>query len=249
MSILNNMFKAAECERLQAKILIYGDSGSGKTYGCSQTHNVIILLCEKNGMVSVKNSNPNALVVGCTSINEVRAFMHEAMTGGLDRHKVSTIVIDGLTEIQRMIKDEIVGSGKQMKLQDWGLLADKMRKLLRTIRNLPYNVICTALAEYTYDEDQVRYTGPQFEGKKTAAEVMQYFTAVGVSHKTVNKEKNTVDYRVMFSGRANVMCKSAGSLNPVEGGGANNWLQKLDTAKIKVSQHHNNNGSAEQRQS
>ena len=221
------MFKAGECKDLQAKILIYGDSGSGKTYGCSRSNNTIVLLCEKNGMVSVRHSNPNALVVGCTSISEVRAFMHEAMNGGLKKHGVETIVIDGLTEIQRMIKDEIIGSGKQMKLQDWGLLADKMRKLLRTIRNLPFNVICTALAEYTFDDDSVRYTGPQFEGKKTAAEVMQYFSAVGVSYKKVNKENDTVEYRVLFSGPATVMCKSAGDLGNTENGEAAEWLKKL----------------------
>ena len=227
MSILKEMFKASDCKDLQAKILIYGDSGSGKTYGCSRSNNTIILLCEKNGMVSVRHSNPNALVVGCTNISEVRAFMHEAMSGGLNKHNIETIVIDGLTEIQRMIKDEIIGAGKQMKLQDWGLLADKMRKLLRTIRNLPYNVICTALAEYSFDDDSVRYTVPQFEGKKTAAEVMQYFTAVGVSHKRVNKENDTVEYRVLFSGSATVMCKSAGSLGNIEDGEAATWLKKL----------------------
>mgnify|MGYP003151765577 CR=1 FL=1 len=227
MSILNSMFKAGDCEQLEAKILIYGDSGSGKTYGCSRSNNTIVLLCEKNGMVSVKNANPNALVVACTNISEVRAFMHEAMNGGLKKHGIQTIVIDGLTEIQRMIKDEILGSGKQMRLQDWGVLADKMRKLLRTIRNLPFNVICTALAEYTYDEDQVRYTNPQFEGKKTAAEVMQYFSAVGVAYKNVNKEQDTVEYKVLFGGPATVMCKSAGNLGKVEEGEAAQWLTKL----------------------
>jgi len=238
VSILDEMFKAGECQDLQAKILIYGDSGSGKTYGCSRSNNTIVLLCEKNGMVSVRHSNSNALVVGCTNISEVRAFMHEAMNGGLKKHGVETIVIDGLTEIQRMIKDEIIGSGKQMKLQDWGLLADKMRKLLRTIRNLPFNVICTALAEYTYNEDQVRYTNPQFEGKKTAAEVMQYFSAVGVAYKKVNKEKDTVEYRVLFSGPATVMCKSAGSLENTEPGEAAVWLRKLS-----LKSQTTNNGS------
>ena len=88
MSILNSMFKAGDCEQLEAKILIYGDSGSGKTYGCSRSNNTIVLLCEKNGMVSVKNANPNALVVACTNISEVRAFMHEAMNGGLKKHGI-----------------------------------------------------------------------------------------------------------------------------------------------------------------
>jgi hypothetical protein len=233
VSILNGMIKAGDCVQLEAKILIYGDSGSGKTYGCSRSNNTIVLLCEKNGMVSVSNANQNALVVGCTSISEVRAFMHEAMNGGLKKHGVQTIVIDGLTEIQRMIKDEIIGTGKQMRLQDWGLLADKMRKLLRTIRNLPFNVICTALAEYTYDEDSVRYTVPQFEGKKTAAEVMQYFSAVGVAHKTVKKDTDSVEYNVMFGGPANVMCKSAGGLGNSEVGEAAVWLSKLAPPQTK----------------
>ena len=47
--------------------------------------------------------------------------------------KYDTLVIDSLTEVQRLCKDDLTNKGRtQMKLQDWGKLADFMRRFIQS---------------------------------------------------------------------------------------------------------------------
>ena len=101
-----------------------------------------------------------------------------AKSGKLSQYK--TLVFDSLTECQKLFKDEIVGNRDTLKIQEWGLLANRMLKFIRLIRDLPFHIVCTALADKnTDDQGGILNNLPQFEGKKTANEIMQYFSAVG----------------------------------------------------------------------
>lgn len=173
--------KAAEALKsghTHTKILIWGNSGSGKSWLSATAPKPLVILTEANGAVSVGHSNKNADIVTISSADDLRKIAMMAKKGELKKY--DTLVFDSLTECQKLFKDEIVGNRDQMKIQEWGLLANRMLKFIRLIRDLPFHIICTALADKnTDDQGAIISNLPQFEGKKTANEIMQYFSAVG----------------------------------------------------------------------
>lgn len=185
---LSQVSVASEFVDAPVSVLVYGDPGAGKTHLLASAQDPIILLTEANGRDTIRKANPDALVYVATNAEEVRNFMRAALNGEFEPAKRKTIGIDSLTEIQRLFCDEILsskrGDDRRMELQDWGLLTERMRGFCRTVRSLPYDVIATALAEHVSEESRgAMWTKPAFQGKKLAAEVAQYFNAVGFAYK------------------------------------------------------------------
>lgn len=229
--------RAGDIENPKFKILAFGDSGSGKTWMASGCSNVAVLLLEPNGLKSIQNSNPDAIVYQGSHIEHVRNFLRLAITGTLASQGITTLLIDGLTEIQRLMKDEIIsrkgGSDKTFTLQDWGTLGERMRMLMRTIRTVDYNVITTALAESRVEEATgVRRVVPQFEGKKLFNEVAQYFNAVAYIYRrpgpTGDDGTETYERVAMFEGPEKYICKPCFPLVGSTSGPAQGWFDTLN---------------------
>jgi hypothetical protein len=176
-----NIKKASEALKTghtHAKILIWGNSGSGKSWLSATAPKPLVILTEANGAVSIGHSNKDADIVVIDNADDLRQIAIMAKSGKLSQYK--TLVFDSLTECQKLFKDEIVGNRDTLKIQEWGLLANRMLKFIRLIRDLPFHIVCTALADKnTDDQGGILNNLPQFEGKKTANEIMQYFSAVG----------------------------------------------------------------------
>lgn len=63
------------------------------------------------------------------------------------QHHFVSLVVDSITEIQRRLKKNLVGT-EQMKMQDWGALLTTMDDVIRGLRDLtidPYNSIRVAM--------------------------------------------------------------------------------------------------------
>ena len=100
-------------KQAKAKILVIGDSGSGKTFLAAGSKNPLIILTEANGAVSAVHSNKDALIITCTTANDLRNILMQVQSGSLKdsdgiEHMFDTLVIDSLTEVQRLIKTEIL---------------------------------------------------------------------------------------------------------------------------------------------
>jgi len=196
-----------------AKILIWGNSGSGKSWLSATAPKPLICLTEKNGMVSIANSNQNADFVFIENVAELRELIAMAKSGELKKYQ--TLCFDSLTELQKMIRDGILNgrSSDQMKIQDWGKLAQRTIGFIREIRDLPFHIVCTALKSDSINEEgAVISVGPAFEGRKTGNEVMQYFSAVAALH-SQKKEDKTVR-SLYFSGPQRMMVKPC---HPIDG--------------------------------
>ena len=235
MSILN-LRKAGDMDRY-FKVLIHGDTGAGKTrIGCTAPKPVI-LLTEANGLMTIQEANPDAIVVQCNNLDDARAFILAAADGTLaEETGCETIVFDSLTELQRMISDEIMsrkegkpGVPARMEIRDWGTLADTMRKMVRQIRNLPFNVVAIALTNHEVDESTgIRYSLPAFQGKKTPNEIAQYFSAVGYAMRVQSNvdDKTVIRHRVLFRAPNNYMVKPVGGLEAMEEPDVTSWIAK-----------------------
>lgn len=230
--------RAGDIHAPAINILLYGESGAGKTWMAASCDNVAYLLLESNGVQSVRESNPDAMLLLAHNMDDVRGFMRMAFDGTMEKMGIKTIVIDGLTEIQRMMQDEILQQKKgnasgevTFTLQDWGVLTDKVRQFLRTIRRAPFNVVATALASNEVEEGMgTRRIMPQFSGKKLHNEVAQFFNVVGfVYRQQVPGEGGQVSYarRAMLEGPEGYLVKPCHPLVGTLEGPVQNWLDAL----------------------
>lgn len=155
-------------------ILVYGDPGVGKTVfaGSAQDHakmkNVLFLNVE-GGLISVAGRGDiRALdVEGVIAAKEPTGnsleeiFWRLASGDDPDFKGIRTVVIDSVTELQTVNLEEIVA--KEMKKnpskrddrdflqqQDYGKSTVQLKRLFRSFRDLPLNVIWTALPKASY---------------------------------------------------------------------------------------------------
>jgi hypothetical protein len=223
------------------KIFIYGDPGAGKTYSAVTAPVPMVLLTERNGLHSIRQSNPDALVKYCEDADDIRDVLKLAINGELEAHGIKTLVVDSLTEVQRMFADEIMrkkgaGDEQRMSLPDWGLLTEKMRKFMRCLRDLDLHVVATALAESSADEatGQIKYY-PSFSGRKLASEVSQFFNVVGYCFKREHPElkeddgRAVIEHLIMLEGPSRFVCKPCGPITGIRPATIGEWYEDIAT--------------------
>lgn len=217
-----------------AKILVWGNSGTGKSWLAATAPKPLVILTEANGAVSIGHSNPDADVVVITNADDLRKICMKAKKGELKSYK--TLVFDSLTECQKLFKDEIVGDRDQLKIQEWGQLANRMLKFIRLIRDLPFHIVCTALADKNTDgEGAIVNNLPQFEGKKTANEIMQYFSAVGYlfGSNEIIDDKEVLVRKLMFQPTKQWFVKPCHPLTNLQNPDMSEIIDSIVTGELK----------------
>lgn len=235
-------------------MLIYGDSGAGKTHFACQAPDVVVVLAEPQGFATIHDANPKATIVGspdetvghprCKTFQEVRTFFEAASKGKLPKW-VKTIVIDSLTEVQQLMIDEIVkkkrqavpqvaakpgeekpkGPAPEMTKQDWSTLSVNFRNFMRMLRGLPYNIICLCLPEQDIDEETGKRTVvPKLSGGMKSA-IPAYFNIVGYIYKQMTP--NGMQRAVMLDSDAKYLTKSYGGLVGVVEPDVRKWFRIL----------------------
>jgi hypothetical protein len=129
-------------------ILIHGNSKVGKTSLASTSPAPILVLDAEGGWKFLAlrrvdwdpmQSAPPAYdgtwdvchvtVRDWNTVGQVSAWLQSG------RHQFRSLVIDSITELQRRLKENLVGT-EQMKMQDWGSLLMKMDAVIRGMRDL-----------------------------------------------------------------------------------------------------------------
>lgn len=245
------------------KILLFGLSGSGKSYTAAKAGGapgsaegrVAILLLEPNGLASIRASNRHAIVVtaydpkryGKVYVWEVvEQFIRDAMDGTLAAVGVTTVVVDSLTELQRVWRDRcLVEDGVEMKRvalhkmtqAQWGTWTERFRRVLRTFRDLPMNLVSIALVQNETDDDgNITAIVPAFEGKKLPNEVAQFYSAVGYCFKKeikvttgegdAQRTETKIEHRVLFQTGGKLVVKPFPGLAAVEAPDPKIWHAK-----------------------
>ncbi len=133
-------------------ILIHGDYGSGKSW-LAQTAPAPRLVLDAEGgagytygrKVVWKNTNDapppagdwETCLVHITNLKSLQTAFQWLVRG---QHPFASIVIDSLSELQKRIIDEIVGTD-QMRIQDWGDLFRRGEQMVRSFRDLTRNPV------------------------------------------------------------------------------------------------------------
>ncbi len=146
------------------KILVYGDSGIGKTSLALTVPDPLVIDTEK-GTLSLMGSKVNiAQVVSLSQMKKVYEFLRRDAEKE-DRH-FQTIFLDSGTEFQRrMLSDYMQKSGSLAP--DWDTyeyILEQTRRLIRLLKDLPYHFIVTALPIQKKVEGEEKLM-PDFIGK------------------------------------------------------------------------------------
>lgn len=143
------------------KALVYGAPGSGKTSlaGSMARRHKVLGISAESGLLSLQNirdEKGNVIPIDYVNITkfedmeEAFKFLHHGKGKGV----YEACFIDSLTEVQKVCKDHIMEQAKkeQMEMRDWGTLAMKIERMVRSFRDLPIHVLVTALEETEIDK-------------------------------------------------------------------------------------------------
>lgn len=153
-------------------MLVYGRSSIGKTTlagsadAVPEMRNVLCLDAEA-GTLSLRKTDYDVDVIRITNWNDLADIYNALLAGG---HNYQTVILDSLTELQDMCMREIM---RQMKedpdnferdpdvpgMYEWNKSEKQVKRLIRAFRDLPMNVIFTALMK----EDKDTKTGVQMK--------------------------------------------------------------------------------------
>lgn len=146
-----------EARRDKINILVYGESGCGKTILAGSADEVpemrpVLLVDAEAGTLSLDKYYPDVDVLRVKSFLELQQLYDELR---LSRTKYQTVILDSVTELQKFGMDHILKSPHAEVLtlmpdsipglKEWGINTEQMRRLVRAFRDLEMHTIMTAL--------------------------------------------------------------------------------------------------------
>src|SRR6266404_6819638 len=176
-----------------ATILIYGDPGVGKTRlmgtaGDSDLMGPIIIADVEGGVITLRKQK-NCEVVQIRSIDQFEKLVNDLANDTTCHYK--TFGLDGITELQKLDMDTVMKVAKRdarnpdnvdidvPSPREWGKSGNRLRRILRTARDLEMHTIFTALeAQETDQQTDVTRFYPSIPGK-LKNELSGFFDVVG----------------------------------------------------------------------
>jgi len=170
------------------KMLVYGESGTGKTRLASTFPKVLFLDIDK-GMSSVTEHVDAVDIDNFHQLEEAYAFLKSG------EHEYETVVIDTLNEMQRIAMRATVADFPQIRrsyddlpsMSDYGKMLHEFLELTRDFVHLPLRVVLLAqVNSRQFDTDVLM---PQLVGKNSAREVARKMDVIGYIEKSDHEDQ------------------------------------------------------------
>lgn len=189
------------------KVLVYGTSGSGKTYFASTFPDPVFIDLE-GGLGTTKTKplripkDPKRVVDNFPELVETGTMLSESLKGGKAPFK--TVVIDSLSEMVEIVLRNILSefdANRQYEDQptqaDYGKLNRDFMKLFRAFLRLPCNIVFTnVIAPRKYEEEQI---APSFVGNRIGPEVCRLVDAIGFTYTTRSGKGDAEEIRYLVN--------------------------------------------------
>jgi len=246
-----------------AKLLVHARSGGGKTYNAVRAaldlSRVLVGLTETQGMLQVSQSNPTATVVHLKSYDDWLAFMgklqktHDDCEGkGCDdcrgtglamRTAYDVVVLDGLTDLQRLVKAKVEvdpsrppGNKKlragALARDDWMVVGTYMERAFTALRDLDVDVVATAISDEVVADDGSIKARPALQGA-AKTKVGQYFSAICHLQTRIGGKDDVIREGVFLAVGDEILAKPNPALQHREPLSDDNtvghWLQRIKT--------------------
>jgi hypothetical protein len=181
-------------------LMIYAESGTGKTVLAGSDDDVLFIAPEDNGTLSAKRFGSSAKKWKIRKWGDIVEAYEWLAT--LDEIPFNWIVLDSLTEMQQMCMRAILDEAVELnpgrdpdvpQLQDWQPYFERFRRLVKAFNSLPVNVLYTSLSQRIEDEDGETKVLPMIQGKGTqfAEQVVSWMTSFG--YMSVKRQPNGKD--------------------------------------------------------
>ena len=156
------------------KILVYGDSGVGKTTLIVNLPGRILVASAERGLRSIKGA-PNEANIDVIEIDSV-GDLRDACAHAAKNH--DWLVCDSITEIATKLLGERK-EGATDPRQAYGAIIDEIGAVVRSMRDLPCGVLCTTHEEIDIDEKtKKRNILPMMPGSKLGPSLPYVFDEV-----------------------------------------------------------------------
>ena len=141
-----------------SNMLIYGESGAGKTLLAGSADEIpemrkVLVIDIEGGALTLRDKFPNVDSIRVKTWDDMQNVYEELYLG---KHGYQTVIIDSLTEAQRMSMDQIMRKLVEENsdrdpdvagMREWNVNIEQTRKFVRGFRDLPVNTIFTALVQ------------------------------------------------------------------------------------------------------
>lgn len=162
--------------RPKVNIMVYGDSGVGKTTfagSCIEIEEFqpLLFVDVEGGTLSIREKYPEVDTVRVKSFSDMQKIYDELYRG---QSSYRTVVLDSLSEMQKFSMDGIMQETVKENpdrdpevpgLREWGKNSEQIRRMVRAFRDLPLNTIFTCLAKTDKDQRGKTITRPMLPGK------------------------------------------------------------------------------------
>jgi hypothetical protein len=170
------------------KMLVYGESGTGKTRLASTFPDVLFLDIDK-GMSSVTEVVDAVDIDNFHQLEEVYEFLKNG------EHSYGTVVIDTLNEMQRIAMRATVTDFPAIRrsyddlpsMSDYGKMLHEFSELVQDFTHLPMRVVL--LAQVTSRQFDTDVLQPQLVGKNSAREVARKMDVIGYIEKSEHEDQ------------------------------------------------------------
>lgn len=173
-----------------AKVLLYGDPGSGKTTLACTFPNPLVADYER-GLMSVRKMGGVLRLPKSPKLTLSTVARHEAALATIKAElktkapRFKTVVVDSLNSVQNVFKKNVREAfpnsdrnlGTNLTQPDYLKLMDDFLGVVEEYLNLPCNVVFTCTTKSREWEDDKKQ--PKFVGKETAIEIMRVVDLVG----------------------------------------------------------------------
>lgn len=156
------------------KMLVYGESGAGKTTLVPTLPNVIAISAE-GGFLSIADSDiPYIEVSTIEDLEEAYDFV----TNSKEAQAFESVALDSISEVAEVVLSNEKGNSKDGRAA-YGEMNDKMAKVIRAFRDIPdRHVYFSAKMDKTKDEEERIIYAPSMPGKKLTQDLPYYFDEV-----------------------------------------------------------------------
>lgn len=215
---------AEDVENLdKLKVLLTGPSGGGKSTTGAKFRCPLIGLTEKQALPAIKEANPRALVKLIANAQDLLEFMQLCRSETL-ASRCDAVVLDSLTDAQRMLRDFYTAKGDPQEQQYWSNTAPATARIARVLRDLPVHVMVICMDAETEVPGEGIVHRPALSGGKALNNLAQYFNVAGfISYQERSGGKRR---EVMFDGPDRYRVKGLTGINAVEAPEPLLWLNK-----------------------
>lgn len=181
-------------------VLVYADSGAGKTVLCGSDKRVLFLAPEDSGTLSAVRMGSKADKIRINSWKDMKEAYDYLYDNPEILDNYDWVAVDSLTELQKFCmldilkgqRTERINKGQdpdQPQIQDYGKMHILFENLVRGLNDLEVNVIYTALARKVEDADKNEFLVPEISGKDygVAMKIVALMTSYGYLRTEVNE--------------------------------------------------------------